>query len=617
MSQYIVSARKYRPSTFESVVGQKALTVTLKNAILDDKLAHAYLFCGPRGVGKTSCARIFAKTVNCTNRTPEGEACNQCESCSTFNEGRSVNIIELDAASNNSVEDIRSLIEQVQTPPMMGQYKVYIIDEVHMLSPAAFNAFLKTLEEPPAHAIFVLATTDKHKVIPTILSRCQIFDFNRISVKDITNHLSYVAQNENVQAEIEALQLIAMQADGGMRDALSVFDQIAGFTQGNITYDAVLESLNILDEAVYFRMLAYILRGDYHKCLLLFDEVIGKGFEPFQIMSGMSLFFRNVLLAQDTRTVHLIETTEHNKTRYTGAAQTCTRALIWNCLRIVSEYEEKYRQVTDKRLSAEVAIIKMAAFTSKDLAIPVGGAGSPLGGGIGGKNPINAGAESSTKQQMTPQQQVGQPTTASSSKPHQTYKNSVQRPTVAEETPTKFVYKYKAPQNSKSIEDLDDETKRKVLERTKKFKEKLTFNLKSSIEEEVHEHVEERPKRDSAFDSSDLISAWTKYLVNQDERIILKQTMKDCRPHIGDKPGEVCVPLYNLQHQEEIESVREELQLFLAEELKNDHIYLSTYMVEDPKAAKPITSKEKIVYFSEKCDWFDLFRSELKLRPAR
>ncbi|MGL5920086.1 MAG: DNA polymerase III subunit gamma/tau, partial [Bacteroidales bacterium] len=279
MDNFIVSARKYRPSTFQSVVGQKALTQTLKNSVSTRKLAHAYLFCGPRGVGKTTCARIFAKTINCFHPTADGEACNTCESCVSFNENRSYNIHELDAASNNSVDDIRSLIDQVRVSPQIGEYKVYIIDEVHMLSSQAFNAFLKTLEEPPHHAIFVLATTEKHKILPTILSRCQIYDFSRISINDTVEHLAYVAQQEHVSAEVEALNVIAQKADGGMRDALSIFDQVVSFTGGNVTYKAVIDNLNILDYEFYFRIVDAFLAGDFKQTLLIFNEILSKGFE--------------------------------------------------------------------------------------------------------------------------------------------------------------------------------------------------------------------------------------------------------------------------------------------------------------------------------------------------
>ena len=307
MENYIVSARKYRPSTFESVVGQRALTTTLKNAIATQKLAHAYLFCGPRGVGKTTCARIFAKTINCRTPTADGEACNQCESCVAFNEQRSYNIHELDAASNNSVDDIRQLVEQVRIPPQIGKYKVYIIDEVHMLSASAFNAFLKTLEEPPRHAIFILATTEKHKILPTILSRCQIYDFNRISVEDTVNHLSYVASKEGITAEPEALNVIAMKADGGMRDALSIFDQVVSFTGGNITYKSVIDNLNVLDYEYYFRLTDCFLENKVSDALLLFNDILNKGFDGSHFITGLSSHFRDLLVGKYPVTLPLLE----------------------------------------------------------------------------------------------------------------------------------------------------------------------------------------------------------------------------------------------------------------------------------------------------------------------
>ena len=303
MDNYIVSARKYRPSTFRSVVGQKSLTTTLKNAIQSNKLAHAYLFCGPRGVGKTSCARIFAKTINCLNPAADGEACNECESCQAFNEQRSYNIHELDAASNNSVDDIRSLIDQVRIPPAIGKYKVFIIDEVHMLSSAAFNAFLKTLEEPPHHALFILATTEKHKVLPTILSRCQIYDFSRISIADMVEHLEYVVSQENVTAEPEALNVIAQKADGGMRDALSIFDQVVSFTNGNITYQAVIDNLNVLDYEYYFRLTDAILAGNVRSSILILNEILSKGFDGQNIITGLAAHFRDLLVCKDEATL--------------------------------------------------------------------------------------------------------------------------------------------------------------------------------------------------------------------------------------------------------------------------------------------------------------------------
>ena len=330
MDNYIVSARKYRPSTFDTVVGQSALTTTLKNAIASNKLAHAYLFCGPRGVGKTTCARIFAKTINCLSPTVDGEACNECESCVAFNEQRSYNIYELDAASNNSVDDIRSLVEQVRIPPQIGKYKVYIIDEVHMLSTAAFNAFLKTLEEPPHHAIFILATTEKHKILPTILSRCQIYDFNRIAVEDIVGHLTRVSAEEGVSVEEEALHVIALKADGGMRDALSIFDQAVSFTQGNVTYSSVIDNLNILDYEYFFHLTTCFLAGDIKGALLLFNEVLSKGFEGAHFITGLAAHLRDLLVSKDKETLQLLEVGASIRERYKKqAAQDSRSPLRW------------------------------------------------------------------------------------------------------------------------------------------------------------------------------------------------------------------------------------------------------------------------------------------------
>ena len=334
MENYIVSARKYRPSTFESVVGQRALTTTLKNAIATQKLAHAYLFCGPRGVGKTTCARIFAKTINCMTPTADGEACNQCESCVAFNEQRSYNIHELDAASNNSVDDIRQLVEQVRIPPQIGKYKVYIIDEVHMLSASAFNAFLKTLEEPPRHAIFILATTEKHKILPTILSRCQIYDFNRISVEDTVNHLSYVASKEGITAEPEALNVIAMKADGGMRDALSIFDQVVSFTGGNITYKSVIDNLNVLDYEYYFRLTDCFLENKVSDALLLFNDILNKGFDGSHFITGLSSHFRDLLVGKDPVTLPLLEVGASIRQRYQEQAQKCPLPFLYRAMKV-------------------------------------------------------------------------------------------------------------------------------------------------------------------------------------------------------------------------------------------------------------------------------------------
>ena len=359
MDNYIVSARKYRPSSFESVVGQKGLTDTLRNAIRQNHLAHAYLFCGPRGVGKTTCARIFAKTINCLNPTADHDACNECESCRAFNEQRSFNIHELDAASNNSVDDIRKLISEVHIPPQIGKYSVYIIDEVHMLSAGAFNALLKTLEEPPSYAIFILATTEKHKILPTILSRCQVYDFQRITVADIVGYLQYVAKNEGVEAEEEALNVVAQKADGGMRDALSVFDQLVVYCGGKITYKRTIEVLNVLDTELYFRLTAHLLKADIRQALLLLDEVLRSGFDAGVFLTGFASHLRDVLVSKDPMTTALLETSESIKEQYKQQAATCPNRWLYNALEIINNFDVQYRTSRNKRLTVEICLVKL------------------------------------------------------------------------------------------------------------------------------------------------------------------------------------------------------------------------------------------------------------------
>lgn len=368
MENYIVSARKYRPLTFDSVVGQRALTTTLKNAIASGKLAHAYLFCGPRGVGKTTCARIFARTINCLTPTETGEACGNCESCKAFEQQRSFNIHELDAASNNSVEDIRSLIEQVRMPPQVGRYKVFIIDEVHMLSTAAFNAFLKTLEEPPAHAIFILATTEKHKILPTILSRCQIYDFNRMEVADIVGHLKHVAQQEGYDYEEEALSVIARKADGGMRDALSIFDQVAGYSEGHLTYRKVIEDLNVLDYDYYFKIVDQMLGKDVPAVMLTLNEILSKGFAANHFISGFASHLRDLLVSRDAQTLPLLEVSETVRTRYSEQAAKCRPQFLYRALRICNDCDLNYRTSSNKRLLVELTLIQVAQAVDDDEA---------------------------------------------------------------------------------------------------------------------------------------------------------------------------------------------------------------------------------------------------------
>jgi len=369
MEEFIVSARKYRPITFESVIGQKSITTTLKNAIKNKHLAHAYLFCGPRGVGKTTCARIFAKTINCYNISDEFEACNECESCISFNNNRSYSIHELDAASNNSVEDIRQLIEQVRTPPQIGSHSLYIIDEVHMLSNQAFNAFLKTLEEPPRHAIFILATTEKHKILPTILSRCQIFDFNRIRVDDTVEHLAYVAKKEGIEAEKDALNIIAQKADGAMRDALSFFDQIVSFSGEKITYKNAIDNLNVLDYDYYFKLVDAFLQNKISESLMIFNDILNNGFDGHHFISGISEHFRDLLVCKDQITLELLEVGDSIREKYKVQSANCDVSFLLSALNISNQTDLSFRDARNKRLQVELAIMKLCSITNKTTVV--------------------------------------------------------------------------------------------------------------------------------------------------------------------------------------------------------------------------------------------------------
>ncbi|MBP3834557.1 MAG: DNA polymerase III subunit gamma/tau [Prevotella sp.] len=371
--EYIVSARKYRPMTFDSVVGQEALTTTLKNAVKSGKLAHAYLFCGPRGVGKTTCARIFAKAINCSNPTADGEACGECESCQAFNNGRSYNIFELDAASNNGVDQMKTLMEQTRIPPQIGKYKVFIIDEVHMLSAAAFNSFLKTLEEPPSYVIFILATTEKHKILPTIISRCQIFDFDRMTVPNIIAHLKQVAEKEGITYEEEALGIIAEKADGGMRDALSIFDQVASYSQGNITLEKVIEDLNVLESDNHFRIIDLALENKVSDIMVLLNDIINKGFDPGHLINGLAAHVRNVMMAKDAATLPLLEVSQQQKEKFQQQAQKCPTKFLYAALRLLNNCEINYRQSSSKRLLTELTLIEVAQLTQEDEDVPGSG----------------------------------------------------------------------------------------------------------------------------------------------------------------------------------------------------------------------------------------------------
>lgn len=556
MDTFIVSARKYRPSTFKSVVGQEALTTTLKNAIVGNKLAHAYLFSGPRGVGKTTCARIFAKTINCMNLTPDNEACNNCESCVAFNQQRSYNIHELDAASNNGVEDIRMLIEQVRIPPQIGKYKVYIIDEVHMLSQFAFNSFLKTLEEPPSHAIFILATTEKHKIIPTILSRCQVYDFNRINIADIVEHLQYVAQEEGVTAEAEALNVIAQKADGGMRDALSIFDQTASFTQGNITYRAVIENLNVLDYEYYFRLTNAILAGNVVDCLLILNDILNRGFEGQYIISGVASHFRDLLVCKDPKTASLFEVGASIRDQYIDTAKQCSNEFLYKAIEIANECDLNYRVSKNRRLLLELTLIKLCQLQ---------------------ENPTSAAEKKSSLKPIEK--------TASESKTSQTeVKKSDATPKV-ETAPIQ-----------KKTEQTPDETSKPTTPVKKKSALKGMGISILSLRDQKEEEPEEEKKAstgngNNTFTEKELKEAWDEYAANLKGEPLLKNTMSLYHPRlISDVIFEVEV---NTEiNKEYLTNSSLSILSFLRSKVKNDDLTMTIKIAEGNAIKKPLTSRE-------------------------
>ena len=548
MDNFIVSARKYRPTTFQSVVGQKSLTITLKNAITSNKLAHAYLFSGPRGVGKTTCARIFAKTINCLNLTAEKEACNVCESCVAFNEQRSYNIHELDAASNNSVDDIRSLVDQVRVPPQIGRYKVYIIDEVHMLSASAFNAFLKTLEEPPAYAIFILATTEKHKIIPTILSRCQVYDFNRISIKDTVEHLQYVAQKEGVFAEESALNIIANKADGGMRDALSIFDQTVSYTGGNVTYQAVIENLNVLDFEYYFKLTDAILSGNVADCLLILDDILNRGFEGQHIISGISSHFRDLLVCTDATTVQLFQVGETIRARYVEMAKRCDSQFLYKAIDLANECDLHYRLSKNRRLLIELTLIRLCQLT-----------GMPT-------PPNNDSSKKEIKSiQPTPQQP------------------NAQQPTVQAVMPASAASTPPSPSPPIAQPGV-----KKMLSATGMGVSLSSIQNKKE-EVEAEKTAETQQVKVDKFTESELIAAWKEYAEGLNEEILLQRAMLASLPKlVGETQIEVEVsqPL-SKQHLENTPVIA-----FLREKLKNDGINMTINISKTSTITKPLTDRE-------------------------
>lgn len=577
MDNYIVSARKYRPSTFRSVVGQKSLTTTLKNAIHSNKLAHAYLFCGPRGVGKTSCARIFAKTINCLNPTADGEACNACESCMAFNEQRSYNIHELDAASNNSVDDIRSLIDQVRIPPPIGKYKVFIIDEVHMLSSAAFNAFLKTLEEPPHHALFILATTEKHKVLPTILSRCQIYDFSRISIADMVEHLEYVASCEGVTSEAEALNVIAQKADGGMRDALSILDQVVSFTNGNITYQAVIDNLNVLDYEYYFRLTDAMLAGNVRASMLLLNEIVGKGFDGQNIITGLASHFRDLLVCKDEATLILFEVGASIRERYKEMAKRCSDQLLFKAIELANTCDMNYRLSRNKKLLLELTLIQLCQLNGAGQAVAEDkkkGLIEPIASGASGQVPGQGTASAAPVQpvQASPQpvQTQNRPVAASGQVISTNMPPSAtQIPQTPSATPPKRVAR--PPQFGTSLKDMG----------TEKPKEEAAVQATTVSQEMVN-----------SFTQEELLKCWDAYIGTIDKMVYLKNTMINCKPVIQDNYFfEVAV--HNPGQQNELTNGCIDLLNYLRTQLRNTRIQMRVRIIETNEKHLAYTATEK------------------------
>ena len=581
MDEYIVSARKYRPMSFDSVVGQQALTTTLKNAVKSGKLAHAYLFCGPRGVGKTTCARIFAKAINCEHPTADSEACNECESCKAFNEGRSYNIFELDAASNNSVENIKSLMDQTRIPPQVGRYKVFIIDEVHMLSTAAFNAFLKTLEEPPAHVIFILATTDKHKILPTILSRCQIYDFERMTVPNIINHLKRVAEKENIQYDEEALNVIAEKADGGMRDALSIFDQVASFSQGNITYQKVIEDLNVLDAENYFNIIDLALENKVSEIMVLLNSVINKGFDGGHLVNGLASHVRNVLMAKDAQTLPLLEVSEQLRNRYQLQAQKCPVNFLYTALQIMNRCDVEYRQSSNKRLLVELTLIQVAQITQKDDDVPASGR-SPKRLKSLFKNLI-------LKAQQRPTPQV----VGSLKRDNDAARGSNDIEAVSVEvvsSPEKPVTEASGVRPKVNVSSgLPNSVNLGSL--TMSFDNLLKTDKKKKQDEEVE--ITNKDEHEG-FTQQDLVVSWRAMCSRMPERMqALSQRMKNITPTISEYPAILVLAGNNIQLNEML-AIKSRIRATLAKELRNGQIEVEIRLAKHEEIKPMLTPRESL-----------------------
>lgn len=585
MEEYIVSARKYRPMSFDSVVGQNALTTTLRNAVKSGKLAHAYLFCGPRGVGKTTCARIFAKAINCLNPTADGEACGQCESCRAFSEQRSYNIFELDAASNNSVENIKQIMEQTRIPPQVGRYKVFIIDEVHMLSTAAFNAFLKTLEEPPAHVIFILATTEKHKILPTILSRCQIYDFERMTVENTIAHLKHVADKEGIKYEEEALGIIAEKADGGMRDALSIFDQAASFCQGNITYQKVIEDLNELDADNYFRIVDLAMENKVSDIMLLLNSIIEKGFDGGNLINGLASHVRNVLMAKDASTLTLLEVSKQQRDKYAEQAQRCPTRFLYTALKIMNQCDLNYRQSSNKRLLVELTLIQVAQITQpEDTADGAGRSPKRL------KSlfiHLTTARNTAAQQVATPGKNLGYGTNKTDTAAISVVSNDTealsQAMTAAANTITSAA--------SLASAQTDNKPKPKAIKLSGLG---ITFqSLKRKQEAAVKQEAEITNKEENEEFTQELLELQWLSMCNRmpQKMIALASRMKNVKPHISNFP-EIEIVVDNQILLDQINEIKGRIRVTLAKALHNGSVNLTLRLAEAEEISRKLTKKE-------------------------
>jgi DNA polymerase III subunit gamma/tau len=578
MDNFIVSARKYRPSTFGSVVGQSSLTTTLKNAIKGNHLAHAYLFCGPRGVGKTTCARIFAKTINCQNLTPEHEACNECESCVSFNEQRSYNIHELDAASNNGVDDIRSLIDQVRIPPQIGKYSVYIIDEVHMLSAGAFNAFLKTLEEPPAHAIFILATTEKHKIIPTILSRCQIYDFNRITVADTVAHLQMVAQKEGVTIDVNGLNVVAQKSDGGMRDALSIFDQLVSFCGSNITYQGIIENLNVLDYEYYFKLIEAFLKGDVSQSLLIFNEVLNKGFDAHHFISGLSTHLRDVLVSKDPQTISLLEVGADIGERYKTQAQLCTPEFLFQALKISNDCDIDYRQSKNKRLLVELALIRQCQLADeKKKSILIDDQPAPI------------------------QKIVVETAIATESKPVVTVPTTAQTPTSSRPIVTASAKPTETPSDSKP--NLRP-GRISISAPTVAAAPQSAYNETKVVKQTVIQN--------KSFTTEDLEKVWHQFADTIPEQARMVSFFQTTIP-ILTSPTTFEITVSNILQEKELKRLHADIQEFIHQQLQNTSIKMTIKVAEETEVQRANTPEDRYKLMAEQNPALDILKNGLQL----